>query len=53
MYNPNIIEIRCKKCGRLYMKIELEGKFNFIFSCKRCKYDNTGTVTNKYKNNGE
>ena len=29
MYNPNIIEIRCKKCGRLYMKIELEGKVKF------------------------
>lgn len=49
MYSPNIIQIRCRKCGTLHMEIELEGKVKYDFSCKRCKYRNTGKVYQKTK----
>ena len=49
MYSPNIIQIRCRKCGKLHMEIELEGKLKFEFSCKRCQYKNTGKIQQKLK----
>ena len=51
MYSPNIIQIRCMKCGTLHMEIEQEGKVKYDFSCKKCKYRNTGKVYQKPKEN--
>ena len=40
----NKIEIRCKKCGKLAMEIEVEGKVKYDFKCKRCSCKNIGIV---------
>jgi phage FluMu protein Com len=42
------IQIRCKTCGKLHMEIEVEGKVNYDFKCKRCKNTNIGVITQKF-----
>ena len=44
----NMIEIRCKTCGRLHIKVEIEGKVKYDFYCKKCKNINIGVITRKF-----
>ena len=42
------IEIRCKTCGSLQMKVEIVGKFKYDYVCKKCKQSNKGIITRKF-----
>ena len=44
------IEIRCKKCGKLDMEVEVEGRVKYDFKCKRCGHENIGVITRKFNN---
>ena len=48
MANKNQIEIRCKKCGKLDMEVEIEGRLKYDFTCKRCRNRNIGVITRKF-----
>ena len=47
MKSKNKIEIRCRKCGKLDMEIEVEGRVKYDFKCKRCSDRNIGVITRK------
>ena len=47
MKSKNKIEIRCRKCGKLDMEIEVEGRVKYDFKCKRCSDRNIRVITRK------
>ena len=47
MKSKNKIEIRCRRCGKLDMEIEVEGRVKYDFKCKRCGDRNIGIITQK------
>ena len=47
MKSKNKIEIRCRKCGKLDMEIEVEGRVKYDFKCKRCSDRQIGVITRR------
>ena len=48
MKSKNKIEIRCKSCGKLHIKLSKpKERINFEWDCARCKERNVVTIVEK------